>query len=83
MGRVSRELAGSEAVIDPDVFALDPAQTFQSLPKGCRFGLTVKIVFGESDQRADAFRPRSLLCARRDWQSSCAAQPRDELPAPH
>jgi hypothetical protein len=70
-------------MINPHIVAVGPAQLLQPLLECREAYLVVLIVHGQGREHADAPHPLALLCARREWPRSRAAEQFDEIASPH
>jgi hypothetical protein len=78
-------LPGCKAIVDADIAVRQPSALLQSLPESSDPRLRIRVV-GETDQHADAWHLRRLLCAcrerpkqRRRCRRRAATDERDEL----
>src|SRR5215204_1257330 len=82
--RRARSAAYVDAVVDPQVAAVGPAQLLQLLPERCNAGLRLRVIAGQVHEDADAPHALALLSARGARRRNCRArEPRDDLPPPH
>src|SRR5215208_3218970 len=79
--RRARSAAYVDAVVDPQVAAVGPAQLLQLLPERRNAGLRLRVIAGQVHQDADAPHALARLSARgvrrRNYR---AREPRDDLP---
>src|SRR4051794_2771544 len=77
-------VARCPATVNQHVAAVRPAQLLQLLQQRRDAALAFRIVRGQVHENADAPHPLALLRASREWPChGGAAEPSDELTAPH
>jgi hypothetical protein len=75
-------IACGKAVVDPDIFALDPPETPQRIRKGRHNSMSERVVLRETYQHANTAKPLSLLCMTSERPSCSGPENSDELAPP-